>query len=470
MNLDHEICYQAILSRDRRFDGWFYVGVVSTGVYCRPICGVRPPKLLNCRFFRNAAAAEKSGFRPCLRCRPELAPGDAMIEVSSSLAKAAAGLIEAGFLNERSVPELAQRIGVSDRHLRRIFETEFGVTPLQFAQTQRLLLAKRLLTDTNLSVTAVALSAGFGSARSLNEQFRLHYGFAPTRIRKTHTAPETHCFEFDMSYRPPYAWESMLRFLRVRCIQGFEIVDGHSYTRILAIPSGNAVKRGWIAVRNRMLTNTLRVSISADLSSVIPQVLIGVRRFFDLEARPDEIDSNLGELSEKTPGMRVPGAFDGFEIAARAVVGQAISLAAARAILARICTVSGHSVVGPYGDAMTSFPTAHEFLQAADADLVRAGLMRRRVQTLKILAQAIASDELRLEVNMPLEETLAKLRSISGIGEWTVQYLAMRALGWPNALPPGDSVLKKLAPSIVQRSPWCSYAVVHLWDQHQLQQ
>jgi AraC family transcriptional regulator of adaptative response / DNA-3-methyladenine glycosylase II len=476
MNLDSEICYQAILSRDRRFDGWFYVGVTSTGVYCRPICGVRPPKLLNCRFFRSAASAEKNGFRPCLRCRPELAPGDAMLEVSSSLAKAAAELIEAGFLNEKSVPDLAQRIGVSDRHLRRIFESEFGVTPLQFAQTQRLLLAKRLLTDTNLSVTGIALSAGFGSARSLNEQFKQSYGFAPTRIRKTAPSKEMHSLEFDMGYRPPYAWESMLRFLKDRAIQGFEAFKDDTYTRVLTIKASDAVRRGWITVSHRPKQHNLHVSVSADLSAVVPQVLAGVRRFFDLEARPDVIDAHLGELSQKTPGMRVPGAFDGFEIAVRAVVGQAISLAAARAILARICEASGSQTPGPRNECMVSFPTAEEFLQIADTDLLRTGLMERRLRTLQSVARAIVSGALRLESYVSLNETLTTLREISGIGEWTVQYLAMRALGWPNAFPSGDSVLKKMMPSSVgatatwssdQWSPWQSYAVLHLWDKYQ---
>lgn len=475
MNLDSEICYQAILSRDRRFDGWFYVGVTSTGVYCRPICGVRPPKLLNCRFFRSAAAAEKSGFRPCLRCRPELAPGDAMLEVSSSLARAAAELIEAGFLNEQSVPDLAQRIGVSDRHLRRIFEGEFGVTPLQFAQTQRLLLAKRLLTDTNLSVTGIALSAGFGSARSLNEQFKQNYGFAPTRIRKTVPSKEKHSLEFDMGYRPPYAWDSMLRFLKDRAIEGFEGFQDDSYTRVLTIKAGDAVKTGWITISHRPKQHNLHLSLSADLSGVVPQVLAGVRRFFDLEARPDIIDSHLGELAQRAPGMRVPGAFDGFEIAVRAIVGQAISLAAARSILARICKAAGKQVLGPRDELMASFPTAEEFLQVADADLLSAGLMQRRLSTLQAVANAIVSGNLRLESYVSLDETLSVLREISGIGEWTVQYLAMRALGWPNAFPPGDSVLKKmvpspneaLAPSSNRWSPWRSYAVLHLWDKYQ---
>ncbi|MGD7216909.1 bifunctional transcriptional activator/DNA repair enzyme AdaA, partial [Ralstonia pseudosolanacearum] len=267
MHLDPDACYHAVQSRDRRFDGWFFVGVTSTGVYCRPICAVRTPLQKNCRFFASAAAAEKAGFRPCLRCRPELAPGHSLAEMSSSLARAAARMIDEGFLQQHDLAALAAAVGVTDRHLRRIFRAEFDVSPIEYAQTQRLLLAKRLLTDTAMPVGDVAYAAGFGSVRRLNSGFAEHYGFAPTRLR-TRAAPVSRGDDgatLMLGYRPPFAWHALLDFLRARAVDGVEVVDAHSYARTIALDYAGRRHAGWLHARDVPQRHAIALTLSASL-------------------------------------------------------------------------------------------------------------------------------------------------------------------------------------------------------------
>ena len=325
MLLGDDVCYAALRAHDPRFDGQFFVGVSSTGVYCRPICSVRAPKREHCAFFPSAAAAEHDGFRPCLRCRPELAPGSSSVDAARRLAHAAGSLIEDGFLTDGSIDALASRLGVTDRHLRRVFTAEFGVSPVDYAQTQRLLLAKRLLTDTDFPVIDVAMAAGFGSLRRFNALFRDRYRLRPTAIRKTpEAAPRTELV-FELGYRPPFAWDAHLEFLAARAVAGVEAVVDGAYRRTAAIQRGPVLHAGWIAVDRARRRNAVRLTMSGSLARVVPAVLARVKRVFDLSCRPDEVADVLGPLAQDEPGLRVPGAFDGFEMAVRAVLGQQIT-------------------------------------------------------------------------------------------------------------------------------------------------
>jgi len=475
MRLDPDTCYQTMLSRDRRFDGWFFVGVSSTGIYCRPVCPVRTPKRENCRFFANAAAAERAGFRPCLRCRPELAPGNGLLDVSSRLAQAAATLIEEGFLNTGSLSALAARVGVTDRHLRRIFDAEFGVSLIEFAQTQRLLMAKRLLTDTALPVGMVALAAGFGSVRRFNDLFLKQYGLNPLRFRKGADGRGADSMTFALGYRPPFCWDGMLAFLARRHIAGVERIDDDAYARTLALNHGGRDVRGWISVRHAPRRYALDVTLPVSLAPVVGQVLVRVRRLFDLASRPDLIDGHLGDLAAGTPGMRVPGTVDGFEIAVRAIVAQQLSLSRSRQILSRIAERFGTEMAAPPG-LTRAFPAAAAFARLPVCALEETGVTRTRAEAIVAVAEAVSSGRMLLEPAAPLEETLAALRRIRGIGEWAVQYIAMRSLGWPNAFPEDDPApetpLRHASPSapdgrVEQWQPWRAYATVHVWHRRE---
>ncbi|WP_244657169.1 AlkA N-terminal domain-containing protein [Pseudomonas syringae] len=470
--LDPHICYAAFVARDRRFDGWFYMGVSSTGIYCRPVCPVRAPLARNCTFFTSAAAAEQAGFRPCLRCRPELAPGHTALDAPERLAQAAARLIEDGFLNDRNLQDLAQRIGVTARHLRRLFETHFGVTLIAFAQTQRLLVAKRLLTETSLPMAEVALVAGFGSVRRFNDVFQARYALNPSNLRKARSATAAPSLSFELAYRPPFSWPGVLAFLAHRCIAGVERVDADSYCRALALEHAGVRLTGWVRVRHAPERHALRVEMSSGLQPAIVRVLGVLRRVFDTGCRPDLVDAHLGALAEGLPGMRVPGAFDGFEIAVRAVVGQQISVVRARQILGRIAERYGTPVTQAPDGLAHAFPCAQALARLEPEALIATGLIGIRAEAIIEVASEVAAGRIVLEPLVPLETTLAALRRIRGIGEWTVQYIAMRALGWPNAFVQGDAVLKKylgcataaqLDEQASRWAPWRAYAVVHLW-------
>ncbi|WP_201697860.1 DNA-3-methyladenine glycosylase 2 family protein [Paraburkholderia hiiakae] len=476
MRLDPDTCYQTMLSKDRRFDGWFFVGVSSTGIYCRPVCPVRAPRRENCHFFANAAAAERAGFRPCLRCRPELAPGNGLLDVSSRLAHAAAMLIEEGFLNTGSLADLAARVGVTDRHLRRIFDAQFGVSPLEFAQTQRLLMAKRLLTDTRLPVNAVALAAGFGSVRRFNDLFLKQYGLNPLRFRKqtdARHAPDAQSVTFTLVYRPPFCWSGILAFLARRQIAGVEHIGDEIYTRTLALSHHGREIHGWISARHTPKRYALEVTLPMSLMPAVGQLLPRVRRLFDLDARPDLIDPHLGDLAAGSPGIRVPGAMDGFEIAVCALAGPSLHSSSTQSILSRIAERFGTQVSAP--QALTRiFPSAATLARAPACALEDTGMTRKRADAIVALASEVSSGRMRLEPAAPLEDTLRALRSIQGVSEWAVQYIAMRALAWPNAFPPCDLTLKKqlgyasasaLGRHAQQWEPWRAYATLHMWSQ-----
>jgi AraC family transcriptional regulator of adaptative response / DNA-3-methyladenine glycosylase II len=472
MNLDPDMCYRTVLSRDRRFDGWFYVAVSSTGIYCRVVCPVRPPKRENCSYFPTTAAAEKAGFRPCLRCRPELAPGNGLLDVSSRLAHAAATLITEGFLNDANLADLANRVGVTERHLRRIFAAAYGVSMIEFAQTQRLLLAKRLLTDTTLPLAMVASTAGFGSVRRFNDLFVSRYGLNPLRLRKASGTSVSDHLRFMLGYRPPFSWPGVMAFLSRRAISSVEHVDDEVYSRAVELKSGAGKVVAWISVKHVPQRHAIEVTVPLALAPVIGQVLGRVSRLFDLNARPDLIDAQLGALAADMPGMRVPGAFDGFEIAVRAMVGQQISVPNARLVLARIAARFGTKIVDAPGNITTTFPLAEALAALPASSLSDLGITVARAQALIELAKEVGSGRVLLEPMAPLDATLAALRRIRGVGESTVQTIAMRALAWPNAFPEGDAVLKRQlnqpGPSALRQhatrwEPWRAYATLHIW-------
>jgi AraC family transcriptional regulator of adaptative response / DNA-3-methyladenine glycosylase II len=473
MTLDSDACYRALAAHDTRFDGRFYVGVASTGIYCRPICNVRMPRRENCRFFPSAAAAEVAGYRPCLRCRPELAPGHASVDASARLARGAVNLIENGVMDEGGIETLAARVGVTSRHLRRIFETEYGVSPVEYAQTQRLLLAKRLLTDTALPVTEVALASGFASVRRFNDLFRTRYRMAPSRLRKERaggTLPAS--LVFLLAYRAPYDWSAIHDFLARRAVAGIESVTEGGYARTVSIRHRGTAHAGRIDVRHLPRKSALEVSVAATLAPVVPALLSRVKQAFDLACDPVPVALALGPLAARHPGLRVPGTFDGFELAVRAIVGQQVSVRGARTVLGRLVSAFGTPLLPAEGALTHLFPVPAALAAAPVAELARIGLTGARARAIIALAQAMANGALVLEPEADVDATVARLLGLPGVGAWTAQYVAMRALRWPDAFPAGDLVVRRMlgAPRPAQAlekarqwQPWRAYAVMHLW-------
>ena len=378
---------------------------------------------------------------------------------------------------EVHAPALARRLGVSDRHLRRVFGAEFGVSPVQYAQTQRLLLAKRLLTDTSIPVTEVALASGFASVRRFNALFGERYRMAPSRLRAApdagaDAARAPSALRFELAYRPPYDWDGVLGFLAQRTVAGVESVTASAYRRVVRVdgPAGESV--GWIEVEHRPRRRTLRVSLAPTLARVVPQVLARVKRVFDTDCRPDEIAAVLGEIAAGRAGVRVPGAFDGFEMAVRAILGQQVSVRAAHTLAGRIARRFGQPVETGIDGLDTAFPSAERIARLAVGDIASLGIVAQRARALLALAGAVAERRVVLEAGADVDATIATLNSLPGIGDWTAQYVAMRALSWPDAFPASDlGVLKALgvpgarrAQALSQRwRPWRAYAVMMLW-------
>jgi AraC family transcriptional regulator of adaptative response / DNA-3-methyladenine glycosylase II len=476
MTLDTATCYRALRARDARFDGRFFVAVSSTRIYCRPVCTVKPPRRENCRFYPSAAAAESAGYRPCLRCRPELAPGNASVDATSRVAQAAASLLEDRAMDEAGLPALASRLGITDRHLRRAFGAEFGVSPVEFAQTQRLLLAKRLLTDTALPVTEVAFASGFGSLRRFNALFRERYRLQPAQLRRrlrAAAAPAADALHFELSYRPPYDWAALSAFLGARAIAGVEALEDGRYRRTVRIAQQGKDHLGWIEVAPSPHKPTLRVAVSASLARVLPPVLARVKSLMDLACNPIEVSAALGALARGRPGMRVPGAFDGFEIAVRAILGQQVTVAGARTVAGRFAQALGDALETPFAALTTVFPAAARVADTPAGRIARLGMPGARARTILALARAVADGALVLMPNADIDATLERLRALPGVGEWTAQYIAMRALAWPDAFPHTDfGVMKALGTKDAKRvlaageawRPWRAYAVMHLWN------
>ena len=473
MYLDPDQCYRALLSHDTRFDGRFFVGVGTTRIYCRPVCTAKTPLERNCTFYPSAAAAEARGFRPCLRCRPELAPGYAVVDANGRLAKSAAGLIEDGQLAEASLADLAGTLGVTDRHLRRVFQQEFGVAPVEYAQTQRLLLAKRLLTDTDLPVIDVAMASGFASLRRFNDLFRTRYRMTPGELRRTSdkSAP-SETLSFDLAYRPPYDWGAMLAFLERRAIAGVEAVESASYRRTVRVATARGEASGWISVAPSKRRAALRVAVSASLAGALPMVLARVKHLFDLSCHPEEIGVALGPLAATHPGLRLPGAMDGFEVAVRAILGQQVTVRSATRIAARFAEAFGEPIETPHASLTTLFPRAAAIAALVPTDIASRGVVRTRARAIVELAREVAGGKLRLDPSADVEATVAALDALPGVGPWTAQYVAMRALAWPDAFPhPDVAVLKAMKETRAAAAlasaeswrPWRAYAVMHLW-------
>ena len=472
MLLDADQCYRALRAHDTRFDGHFFVGVQTTGIYCRPVCTARTPHRHNCHFFPSAAAAEAGGFRPCLRCRPELAPGYAVVDANRRLAQSAAVMIEDGHLTDARLPALAAALGVTDRHLRRVFQLEFGVAPVEYAQTQRLLLAKRLLTDTELPVLEVAMASGFASLRRFNHLFRTRYRMTPAELRrKTPLRQPIEQLAFDLAYRPPYDWEAMLGFLARRAIPCVEHIDT-AYQRSVRLTANGKAHAGWISVEPSPRRSALRVVVGSSLAGALPQLLSRVKHLFDLACHPEEVAASLGGLADAHPGLRLPGAIDGFEVAVRAILGQQVTVASATTLAGRLVMAYGEPVALASPHLTRLFPAAAVLAALPPGDVAKLGIVGARARAIVALAQAVAHDGLRLDRSAPLEATLAALQALPGVGPWTAQYIAMRALAWPDAFPhPDVAVLKAMrepsAARALQQSqawrPWRAYAVLHLW-------
>ncbi|WP_296914029.1 AlkA N-terminal domain-containing protein [Polaromonas sp.] len=608
-------CYLALKARDARFDGSFFTAVTSTGIYCRPVCSAKTPKRENCRFFRHAAQAEQAGFRPCLRCRPELAPHSVLWSIQDAsyiLAHQAARLLdepdnwaptlvasrtalppkgalrlrpgeagsaapagkdsaptlpgsrgslptegalrlrpggagsaapagkdsaptlpgsrgslspegaecrgsepagagldgtkngcvsqscglqglrlrpgEAGFsapAGEERLPGviagLANRLGVSDRHVRRIFEAQFGVSPVQYLQTRRLHSAKQLLADTNLPITQVALISGFASVRRFNAAFVAHYQLNPTQMRRQGAGQSGDGITVRLGYRPPYDVAAMLEFFTRHAIPAIEFIadDTHGTWagRTFCTETGGKPQAGWLLTRFDEARCQLVLRVSDSLRGVLPLVIHRVRALFDLDADPAAINSVLHASFPAGDGLRVPGSLDGYELAVRAVLGQQITVAAARTMAQRLVERFGEPIETPWPHLTRLFPAPAVLASASGDALGQLGIVKQRQLAIVGIARAVADKRLQLHGGADVQSTLALLKALPGIGDWTAQYIAMRALRWPDAFPAGDVALQKAlgvralknpARQAEQASlawkPWRSYAVIRAWS------
>jgi len=482
-----ETCYRALQSRDERFDGLLFVGVTSTGIYCRPVCPARTAKPENCRFFGSAAAAQEAGFRPCLRCRPETAPDLASWRGTSNTVSRALALITDGALDgpDASVEALAERLGIGERHLRRLFVQHLGASPIAVAQTRRVLFAKQLIHETQMPITEVALAAGFGSLRRFNEIFRELFHRPPSALRRkalSNSASPEAGVTLRLSYRPPYDWESMLGYLRARAIPGVEVVENGSYLRTVGIDGFT----GSVHVTHLPERQSLSVTIRFPRVQSLPAIISRVRRLFDLGADIETIDAHLSldpllaPLVALRPGLRAPGGWDGFELAVRAILGQQVTVAAARRLAEQLVVSHGEPGEPVSSNFVSEARLTHVFPEPqhlALAKPIEVGMPAARRAALKELAEAAAADPNLFRPFGTIEEAIARFRKIRGVGEWTAQYIALRALRETDAFPAADIGLlrgaevvdgiRSTAPNLRIRSeswrPWRAYAAQHLW-------
>ena len=476
----HDICYRALSTRDVRFDGRLFVGITSTGIYCRPICPARTAKRENCRFFPSAAAAQGAGFRPCLRCRPEISPDAAAWRGTSNSVSRALALIAEGGLDgdEAGVAALAERLGLGERQLRRLFEKHLGVPPIAVAQTRRVLFAKQLIQETQLSMASIAEASGFGSVRRFNDAFLKLYRRSPRDLRVKKSG-EPSAVTLRLGYRPPYDWNAILAFLGARAIEGVEVVENGRYRRTIAIDGA----RGTVEVaqgERHCLIATIRIGQVRGLLSVVARL----RRLFDLDADVEAIgahlseDASLAPLIALRPGLRSPGCWDAFELAVRAILGQQITVTAARLLAGKLAKTAGTRLgADATGHAKLTqiFPTPN---QLAAADLSALGMPRARIASLTALARAVCADAKLLEPACSYDDAIERLQALPGWGPWTAQYWALRALRDSDAFPEADVALlrcraiavdgTRLSPkALLARAeawrPWRAYAAQHLW-------
>ena len=481
--LQGDAAYQALRTRDARFDGRLFIGVTSTGIYCRPVCRVRPPRRENCRFFGQAALAEAGGFRPCLRCRPELAPGLSLADSSEVLAAQAARWLAQAAQDgsDPSMTGLAARLGVTDRHLRRIFLKAHGVTPIAWLTTQRLLLAKQLLTDTALPVQQVALATGYASLRRFNAAFTQHYRMNPTRLRQARGDTPLRDAALRLAWRPPYDLAGVLAFFQQRALPGVEQVDGQVLRRSLSVWHQGEWLDGWLCARFVPEQHELHLSLAPALMPAAGSLIARTRQALDLDADPARIDAVL-DAGPPLPGpalagVRLPSGWDGFEMAVRVILGQQVTVAAARTLTRRLVERFGRPVQTPFAGLDRLFPSAATLADADPAAIGTLGIVRQRVAALQAVAREVAAGRLLLQRSAPVDATLAALCALPGIGDWTAHLIAMRALAWPDAWPAKDiAVLNALReqtggtrnPALASAlaeswRPWRAYAVMRLW-------
>jgi AraC family transcriptional regulator of adaptative response / DNA-3-methyladenine glycosylase II len=479
VTLDVDSCYRAFRARDARFDGRFFVGVSSTGIYCRPICPVVPPKRAHVRFYPTACEAERAGLRPCKRCRPESAPGTPAWQGSAITVGRALRMIEAGELDGLGLDDFAERLGVGPRQLRRLFVAHLGVPPLELARARRTHAARRLIDESALPMSRIAGQVGFKSLRQFNAAIRDAYGRSPSELRsraeEEPAPPRDEPLRLRLSYRTPFAWAALLAFLAPRAIPGVESVEAGRYRRTLAL--------GGRGAEIRASDDPARCELELEVDGARVPDLLGLaeraRRAFDLRADPARIaldlgrDESLAPRVRSHPGLRIPGCFDPFELSVRAVLGQQVSVAAATTLAGRLVRACGTALPEPRGALTHLFP---EPAAVARAKLESLGLTRARAATLRALAEAVASSALALDAGTPLERAREGLRALPGIGPWTVEYIAMRALGDPDAFPASDLGLRSAlardgarpaAREVEVRAeswrPWRAYAALHLW-------
>jgi AraC family transcriptional regulator of adaptative response / DNA-3-methyladenine glycosylase II len=476
----HAVYYTAMKSRDTRFDGRFFIGVHTTGIYCRPVCPAPCPKPENVTFYPTAAAAKKAGFRPCLRCRPESSPGTPEWDAASTSIAQALRLIAEGYLNKNSVDDLAEELYLSTRQLRRLFEEHVGASPIDVAQTQRLHFAKQLITETNLGMAETAFTAGFSSVRRFNAVIQKTYGRSPLALRNGKRGArglvEDGSLRLRLAFRPPYDWDGIVAFMAGRAIPGVERVTQKYYRR--AARRGDA--SGVIEVSPVVGKNMVELRVSPGLTKELTTIVERVKRMFDLKAYPDEIAEHLGKLAifneavNSNPGLRLPGAWDGFEVTVRAILGQQVSVKAANTLAGRLVDCYGEKLAEPNGSGLTHlFPRADVL---AEADLEGIGLTGQRIKAIRAVARAVESGELRFGAFASMDETVEILQTLPGVGTWTAEYVAMRALGEPDAFPAGDLGLRKAmsngkglisAAKLRKRAeawrPWRAYAAMYLW-------
>ncbi len=481
MTLDAAACYRALASRDARFDGRFFTGVTTTGVYCRPICPARTPARGNVRFYGCAAAAEADGFRPCRRCRPDTAPGTPAWQGAPSTVARGLRLIRDGALDDDGIDRFAARLGLSARQVRRLFETHVGAPPTEIAKTRRVHFARALVDDPSMRLTDVAFAAGFQSVRQFNHAFRQTFHAAPRALRRSRTGAagaDEGAIEMRLSFRPPFDPDWLFHLLAGRAAPGVERVEAGVYRRTVAM--GDAT--GWIevrAVRKPAAARHVLVRASTPLSAHLMRIAAGVRRVFDLDADPATIarvlsaDPRLRKAVRARPGLRVPGAWHPWEIAMRAIVGQQVSVEAATTIVGRLVARAGVPVTTPFDGLTHLFPAP---AAVAAADLAGIGMPAARVATLQRFAAGVSDGRIPLEITGSYEETVRSLCAIEGIGPWTAEYIALRALGEPDAFPAGDLGLRKalgngapasekdVAAAAEAWRPWRGYAAMYLWS------
>jgi len=433
----------------------------------------------NCRFFETAASAEKFGFRPCLRCRPELAPGTAPVDNAHRIAQLIVHRIEQDLSDDGiNLEKIAQEFDLSSRQLRRIVEKELGVSAIDLLQTRRLLLAKQLLTETNLPVIQVAFASGFSSLRRFNDAFVKNYKMPPSDLRKAAANHQPSnvgdTSTLQLTYRSPYDWEAILNFLAARMMKDVEHITADYYARTVRLGKYT----GWIQVAHAPEKRGLAVTFTHTLTPALPTLLGRLHDLFDLAARPDVVakhlqkDKHLKPGIQKNPGLRVPGAFEGFEMAVRAILGQQITVKAATTLACRFADAFGEKIHTPFAELSRLSPLPERVAKATVNDIAKLGIVSARAKSIIALAKAFTTGELRLEAGLNPEKTINQLVALPGIGQWTAHYIAMRALRWPDAFPKEDIAVRNNLGHITASQaedlsqawrPWRSYAVMHIW-------